>query len=227
MKTRRRLDDLVLHFPSCAGELWVHVGESANYISSILSVYEVVPGYPRLVNTWIDDCKAMRSPYRIQYGVQNPAARGIILTHDVIIPNFSFTPRLILNKPKELLTQWLSETDGEDDDDVLLLPAVTGMVVRVFFWGGVWHLASNDVLECIHSLLYPWPLTRLFQTCLLPHVLGGLEEFLGTLTGFNAGGLVWFFALYPDRPALLYLSRPLLPSSSGKGATDEGWAPVR
>lgn len=43
---RKRLDDLVVHFPSCAGELWVHVGESANYISSILSLYDVIPGCP-------------------------------------------------------------------------------------------------------------------------------------------------------------------------------------
>lgn len=160
------------------------------------------------MNTWIDDCKATRSPHRIQYGVRNPAARGIILTHDAIIPNFSYTPRLILTDPHEVLTCWLSSTadvnDSDDDNDVMLLPAVTGTVVRIFQWAGVWHLATNEVLECIHSTLYPWPMTRIFEMCLLPHVHGGLDECLGTLASFDPG-LVWFFALYPDRPSMLYL----------------------
>lgn len=44
--SKKRLDELILNFPGCAGELWVHVGESANYISSILSMYDVIPGCP-------------------------------------------------------------------------------------------------------------------------------------------------------------------------------------
>lgn len=166
--------------------------------------------YPRLINTWLDDYKWTRSPGRISYGVHNPAARGIILTHDTVIPNFSFTPRLALPaNPRDVLAEWLNATEDDDNenDDVLLLPAVTGMVVRLFYWAGVWHLASNEVLECIYTASYPWPLTRIFQSCILPHVPGGIGDFLLTLeqSCYEAMTLVWFFALYPERPGLLFL----------------------
>lgn len=121
---------------------------------------------------------------------QGPArARGrpaSIVTGERIVPNFSWTPRLAI--AGDDLSCVLS---CAPPSDLLLLPAVNGDVVRLFFDLGKWYIADQHVVE---ALLNDdnGPLSLSFLRCLLPHFKQGLRRFLADLRRDR----VWFFALY-------------------------------
>ena len=69
-----------------------------------------------------------QSPYRIVYGIHNPAVRGPILTPDVVIPSFSWTPRLAI--------------DDEALRDVLKRAVPDNILCGLFF---EWHKQESGV----------------------------------------------------------------------------------
>lgn len=184
----------------CPGEPWCHLFTVANYHSSLLSNYPP-PGPdepPYLVNAWQQTVH--HSPYRVVYGTHNPAVRGLVITNSTIVPNFSWTPRLAL-EPSVL--QRLVD-DEEWPSPVVMLPAVHGRVLRLFFHQGVWYIASNQRLESLPGERDE-PVTSylgmLFEGCLLNYSVRSLWQFVRDLSP----SLCWFFAVYPGRQSLLFL----------------------
>ena len=189
-------DQLLRHFP-VPGEIWVHLRTHCNYLSSLLAMYACphVGDLPLIINGWRSMQKL--SPYRVAYGTHNPAMHGLILTHDTVVPNFSWTPRLALEvEAMETVLQYPLPLD------VLVLPAVTCDVVRVFFYDCQWYIASNSVVEVVpKNRGLGGPLSMRFQLCLGKHCKRGLWKYLSDLRHDR----VWFFGLYEQPSSLLHL----------------------
>lgn len=90
----------------CLGEREREILESlsrilTNYYTSLLSDHPPPtgnPSIPYLVNGWQQSSiYQSNSPYRVHYGLQNPAIHGIIITDSTMIPNFSCFREYILN----------------------------------------------------------------------------------------------------------------------------------
>jgi hypothetical protein len=179
-------DQLLRHFP-VPGEIWVHLRTHCNYLSSLLAMYACphVGDLPLIINGWRSMQKL--SPYRVAYGTHNPAMHGLILTHDTVVPNFSWTPRLALEvEAMETVLQYPLPLD------VLVMPAVTCDVVRVFFYDCQWYIASNSVVEVVpKNRGLGGPLSMRFQVCLGKHCKRGLWKYLSDLRHDR----VWFFWL--------------------------------
>ena len=70
---------------------------------------------PYLVNGWQPSLlPTTHSPFRIQYGINNPAMRGVVITQTSVVPNFSWTPRLALESAD--LDEILSHPDWQGSD---------------------------------------------------------------------------------------------------------------
>lgn len=78
-----------------AGEVWVHVRTQSNYLGAVIAAHPPPPpdAPPLLVNNWCAP-SAEASPYRVLYGLHNPAAHGTVLTAEAVIPHFAWAPRL-------------------------------------------------------------------------------------------------------------------------------------
>jgi hypothetical protein len=152
---------------------------------------------PFLVNGW-RPMQGEVSPFRVTYGIHNPATRGLIVTTHHVIPNFSWTPRLVVER--EQLEAMLA---CPPPNDLLVLPAVNTDVVRVFHDAGQWYLASNHQLEEVASTGFGRrPLLAMFNRCLKSH---HSKRGLAGLVADLPPDRVWFFAMYDTRCSLLYL----------------------
>ena len=137
--------------------------------------------------------------------MQNPALQGIVITSDMIVPNFSWTPRMAM--PVERLAELLDQ--GTDDwqsssSSIILVPAVHGRVVRLFFHREMWFVASNLRLEAIPSranMEATLHLVMLLESCLQRYNVPSAWHFTRDLER----PLCWFFALYPGRQTMLFL----------------------
>ena len=144
----------------------VHLRSKCNYLSSLLATYTPPEAGepPFLINGWRSTSRipppgeARRSatnqevsPYRVTYGIHNPALRGLVLTPDTVVPNFSWTPRMVLSG--EDLSAVLSHALPLD---LLVLPAVNGNVVRLFCNDGTWYLADSHTVDGVErgNVLY-------------------------------------------------------------------------
>ena len=191
------LDSLMRCFP-VPGEVWVHLLGRMNYLSSILDSHPPPhPGSaPCIINGWEPHGAIETSPYRIQYGTQNPMLRGMIITPTTLIPHFSWTPRLAVEETamETIIAQY------EPDGDLMLLPAVHGQMVRIFQYDGSWYIANSHSIE----RMAPRPsgsLTQLLGVCIAAHRRGGLGPFLRDLDHSR----IWFFALYGALHTLLFI----------------------
>ena len=204
-------DRVLREFP-VPGEIWVHARTQSHYLGATLAAH-APPPYPDdppiLINSW-RALGADASPFRVNYGLHNPAARGVVLTAHAVIPNFAWTPRLAVD-PDALRTAIMEHPAPAD---LCILPAVNGTVVRLFCGddNATWYVADACVLEPCHCADGGGPgaaaageedvgLAACFQQCLQTHYPAGLLRFAGELRADR----VWFFALYPDRRTLLFL----------------------
>ena len=145
---------------------------------------------PHIVNVWRATQKV--SPYRIAYGFHNPAMNGLILTTTTIIPNFSWTPHLAVED-----AELVNMLQCNMPEDVLVLPAVNCVVVRVFVHSGVCYIAdSHNVEQLPQRRGDGGPLSQKFQTCLATHCKRAPWKYVADLTDDR----VWFFGLY-DEPS--------------------------
>ena len=186
-------DHLLRYFP-VPGEIWVHIRSGCNYLSSLLCLYTPPEDgtAPFIINGWRTTQEV--SPFRVTYGIHNPAMRGLVVTPQHIIPNFSWTPRLVLDAD-----QMAAALSCPMPPDLLVLPAVNTDVMRVFHDGQRWYVASNQQVEEVGPMR---PLVNYFNRCLKPHYKKGLAHFVSDLRTDR----VWFFALYAGPPPhLLYL----------------------
>jgi hypothetical protein len=193
------LDTLMRCFP-VPGEVWVHLLGRMNYMSSILDSYPPPQpgGTPCIINGWDPHGAVETSPYRIQYGTQNPMMRGMIITPTTLIPHFSWTPHLAM----EEITMETMVAQYEPDGDLLILPAVHGQMVRIFQYDGLWYIANSHVVERIMpNARASGSLTQLMSICIAPHRKGGLGQFLRDLDHSR----IWFFALYGSLHTLLFI----------------------
>lgn len=143
------LDSVLRCFP-VPGEPWVHIFGMANYYSSLLLDHPPpADGEPPiLINGWQHaSCPGQPSPYRIMYGTHNPAVHGVVITNSTVIPNFSWTPRMALETKG--LYELLDAGPEGLGDNVLVLPASHGRVMRLFAHGNVWYIANNRRLEAL------------------------------------------------------------------------------
>lgn len=167
---------------------------------------------PVLLNAWPHamttaakeaSCQQQQSPYRIQYGLANPATRGVILTHNTVIPNLSFTPRLAVNT--DVLENLLNQEPERWPDPILVVPAVHGRVLRVFHHNDHWYLASNHRLQRVdatdNDAIASGHLVRLMETCLARYRVHSVEHLVRDLDRTHC----WFFAVYPGRNTLMFL----------------------
>jgi hypothetical protein len=189
--------DHLLHYFPVPGEIWVHLRTQCNYFSSLLSMY--VPPRPGETPCVINGWRAMHkvSPYRVHYGTHNPAMHGLILTSDSVVPNFSWTPRLALeSEAMEMLLQCPFPLD------ILVLPAVTCAVVRVFYHDQHWYVATNRAIEQVPvDRREVGPLVERVQICLAQYCKRRLWKFLSDLRHDR----VWFFGLYQEPPKMVHL----------------------
>lgn len=150
---------------------------------------------PCVINGWRTMQKI--SPYRVFYGSHNPAMHGLILTNDAVIPNFSWTPRLAM-EPNAMQTLLTYATPS----DILVLPAITGKVVRVFYHDARWYIAGNRSVEVVPTNRHDLgPLCEQFQSCLALYCKRRLWKFLGDLQPDR----VWFFGLYNHPLSMVHL----------------------
>ena len=189
--------DHLLHYFPVPGEIWVHLRTQCNYLSSLLSMYiPPQPGEtPCVINGWRTMHKV--SPYRVHYGTHNPAMHGLVLTSDSIIPNFSWTPRLALEPVamRALLQCPLPF-------DILVLPAVTCKVVRIFYHDERWYVASKQTVEEVPvDRREMGPLVQRVQECLAQYCKRRLWKFLSDLRHDR----VWFFGLYEEPLKMVHL----------------------
>lgn len=224
-------DQLLCKFP-VPGELFVHLftysREShvqtsaccsrtpANYYTSLLDHHPppMAGEPPYLVNSWqSSQTPSAISPFRVQYGTNNPAVHGIVITSQSVVPNFSWTPRLALDS--ETMDDVLSHPDWQGHPSMLMVPAVHGRMVRLFQQGNTWYIASNKRVETLLTTGHPHPQRQkqhhdmatsamgvMFATCLVRYYASGVGKFVGEL---NPPGMVWFFAMFPETPTLLFI----------------------
>lgn len=211
-------DDILSRYP-VPGELFVHLMGSANYYSALLQ-NNPPPAYgepPYVVNSWQHAAVPSHSPYRVQYGTSNPALRGLVVTPTAVVPNFGWTPRLALET--EHLVRLAEEPASSvgialGDPAVVVVPAVHGRVLRLFFAedpedavaGGHWYVANHQRVERVRvdeprSVDAGGLLRHVFETCLVRYYSRSLHQFTEELRR----DLCWFFGTYPNRRTLLFL----------------------
>ena len=180
-------------FPS-PGELWVHLCAACHYLSSVLlDTYPPPWDKPYIVKA--NGKPPDGSPFRIEYGVHNPALRGTVITSAFVVPSFSWTPRLAVDGD-HLAAAMQKPCPG----GLLALPAVRGPVVRLFHYNGLWYLATGCRMEPV-TQDRPGRIVAQVNACVrrhLPQGLWGLTRDLRT-------DRVWFFAIFPDRSTILGL----------------------
>jgi hypothetical protein len=168
-----------------------------NYLCSLLNSHTLPTCNqpPMLINCWlISSVNGTHSPLRIQYGSLNPAFRGLIVSTKIVIPNFSWTPRLRIDlvAMEEMLTHVTTS-------HLVVLPSVHGVVVRIANIDGQWYVATNSGVEAIKKSRKPNTLLRMLDHCIRPYFASGTHEFLRDLSTTR----VWFFVLYPNRPLIM------------------------
>ena len=119
---------------------------------------------------------------------------------------------------------------------MMLVPAVHGRVVRLFLHRSMWYIASNQRVEPLTTAVAvhhptntnkhsgrpspPPPVSALgatFASCLERHYASSVAKVVGEL---NPPGLCWFFAVFPERPGLLFLGTcPVLTLSALRSAS--------
>lgn len=199
----RPSDAFMAAFP-IPGEPWCHLISMANYYSSLLCNHPPpAPGDPPyLVNGWQQVVPTQHSPFRILYGTHNPAVHGLVITSDSVIPNFSWTPRLVLGS--EDMRSLMDTGTSEWPAPVLLVPAVHGRVLRLFQHAGLWYVASNRRLEVLPSepeANATSSLCMLLESCLVRYGVHSVWHFTRDLDPDRC----WFFALYPGRQTMLFV----------------------
>lgn len=204
-------DDLLANFP-VPGELYVHLVGYANYYSALLhsNPPPCAGESPFLVNCWQQIPRSVHSPFRIQYGMANPALRGLVITSSTVVPNFGWTPRLTMDTQRLFK---LAENMGRNlsalQPDIIVVPAVHAKVLRIFndAESGEWFIASNERLELLPTIerdgghVPCGPLGALFEACLGRYYARSLCQFTEEL---NAA-LCWFFGVYANRKSMLFL----------------------
>lgn len=213
------LSAVAVTFPA-PGELWVHLCAACHYLSSVLlETYPPPWDPPFLVRG--DGKPSAASPFRIDYGVHNPALRGTVITNSFIVPAFGWTPRMAMDRGA-----FAAALRRPCPDGLLVLPAVRGAVVRAFRHSGTWYLATGARLEAVPPP--GQPLGRIgvqFDACVRTHVVQGLRRLLRDLRTDR----VWFFGLFPERATLMGLGTCRLVShhelrSDVFGAPDYGFS---
>lgn len=210
VKESNEWDELLSNFP-VPGELYVHLVGCANYYSALLhSNPPPSEGEsPFLVNCWQQVPRSMHSPFRIQYGMSNPALRGLVIMGSTIVPNFGWTPRLTVETQclHQLATS-MGRKLSETQPDIIVVPAVHARVLRIFVDvdSGIWYIASNDRLEILptgeRDATTPCgPLGALFVSCLGRYYARSLAQFTEELNP----ALCWFFGIYSGRKSMLFL----------------------
>ena len=127
----------------------------------------------------------MHSPFRIQYGTNNPAVRGIVITSHSVIPNFSWTPRLALES--DALEEVLAHPDWHDHPSMLMVPAVHGRTVRIFAHASMWYIANNQRVEPLVAIAKRTErsamsaLATMFMCCLEQYYPGHVAKFVHEL----------------------------------------------
>ena len=216
----------------------MHLRTQCNYLSSLLGMHPL-PGpeeEPYIISGWRSWQK--RSPYRIVYGSHfrgtvvhnysvsegNPAWNGLVLTATEVIPNFSWTPRLALAE-ESMMTLLACPKPS----DVLIFPSVNCLVVRVFYTGDAWYVATTRALERINQgIAGLGSVGGLLQRCLAQHckrrlcsgmcywspntcqtvevsrrfTSGSHPEYI---PGRTYPAVVWFFGLLEDPCSMLHL----------------------
>jgi hypothetical protein len=211
---------LLAAFP-VPGEIYVHLCTGCHYLSSLLEMHPPAPGdVPYVVQS--PGRPPPGSPFRIHYGVANPAVRGTVVASNVVVPNFAWTPRLVV--APAVLRDALAKPCPRH---LLVLPAVRGPVVRLFHDNGQWYVADSVRLECLRSDRPPGPLARMVDACVRTyHHTKGL---LGLTTHLRPDR-VWFFAVFPDQAAVLglgtcrLLSHYQLGANNAFNALDHGYS---
>lgn len=226
--------DLLLHimqaFP-VPGELWVHLCTGCHYLSSLLAIHPIpLSDAPYIVRG--QGKPPAGSPFRISYGVFNPAIRGTVVTSTTVVPNFAWTPRLAVDLA--VLNEALKKPHPSN---FLVLPAVRGKVVRLFCHCSVWYVADSVKIEAIppvsateggaYHRRYPplGPMAALVDVCMRTYLTEGVRG----LTPDLRADRVWFFGLFPDQGTALFLGTCRLLShyelrSNALGALDYGFS---
>ena len=196
--------ELLLRFFPVPGELWVHLCASVNYLSSLLKLYPPCArnDTPYIINSWRDSKSVGSdgSPFRIVYGTKNPAMRGVIIASEVIIPSFSWTPRLLLTTE-----QMMEVLQNPLPPAMLCVPAIVGMVVRLFQIKKLWFIADNESVEPLFTTdnRLNGHLGVVFEACLVSHFAPTLDRFTKDLIKYK--DRVWFFGLFPNRQTMTFL----------------------
>lgn len=123
------------------------------------------------------------------------------------------------------LEEVMTHPDWRDHASMLLVPAVHGRTVRLFAQGKMWYIATNHRVEPLVAAGgggdKPAPLLStvgtLFRSCLARYYPSNLAKFVGEL---GPSGMCWFFAMFPDRQALLFLGTcPQVPLHTLRAST--------
>lgn len=184
---------------------WLYLCASLNYLSSLLKLYPPCKSneMPYIINSWreFEKSGSKGSPFRIVYGTRNPAMRGVIVTSSDIIPNFSWTPRLLVSAQ-----QMLEIADRSLPPGILCVPAMIGNLIRLFQTNDKqWYIANNEHLEQLYAddVRPNGHLGVVFETCLSSYAAPNLKRFLKDLSLHK--DRVWFFGLFPSQRTLLAL----------------------
>lgn len=186
-------------------ELDLHMFGCVNYLASLFVLYPPRDS-PFIVNHgWrgpVDDHAASASPYRILYGSKNPALHGLVITLDAVVPAFSFTPLLAMEKAAlaDAVANEGRDAASTTPAPLLIMPAVSASVVRLFESADVWYVATSDRLEPIGDNVLG-PLGMLADTCIHSHYKRGLRHFVHELRADR----VWFFALLAEHQSAMFL----------------------
>lgn len=176
------------------GEVWSHLMSMKHNWLAYLKQYLEVKQRDKLVivNTLHDwrhgNCGNTRpSPFRVIYGQQNPALAGHILDATFLIPNFAFTPSLIF--PATKIKQLVESMTTDEDNGIMIYPAMIGHVRRLFCVHQIWYIASSTEFIPVDT---GGALVRSFDRILCRHYGRGIEAYVSELDETR----VWFFGLH-------------------------------
>jgi hypothetical protein len=191
------------HPPQPGPKVRNHLRSTGNYLSALLALYPPASRPTPFVAA--APVHEYGSPYRIQHGNTNPGLAGVVVTADRVIPSLGHAPRLAID-PDALA----AALGHPAPDDLLVLPAVHGALVRLFHADAEWYVADDARVERIPTdgAAAPAPsaasLTQQLHVCLRAHGRCRrpalvVPRFLQDLKRDR----VWFFALYPERGTLV------------------------